>query len=194
MSVDLDFADLDARIDARLAALTRRAGSGMSFASDPDDPGDDLAQLLDLARTPGGDATGVLHFAADGDDGGSLARARRECAAFFRDVWRELSSLAVVRTGEVAYSRVGWTGDATTALARDIAPAEAAAHAAAVDTALRSCLHRLRLLTTIAAAASRIAALIATPGAGVMALPVAYRCVRDVYDEEQGRTPWPTMK
>jgi len=181
----IDFDALDARVEARLSALARRSDGGISFgAGDEPDGVADLARLLDLARGAGHDEDVALNFAAaDAALEGPLARARRECAAFLRQIWREVTSLALVRTGELASTRVTWTGNATLVIASSASAQDLGRHHAAVAAALRSASDRLRLVTMIAAAASKIAAMIAVPGAGVAALPVAYRCVRDVYDE-----------
>ena len=56
-------------------------------------------------------------------------------------------------------------------------------HDAAVRAAVTASVGRIRLLVTIAGAAGKIATMIATPGAAVMALPVAYKCVRDMYEQ-----------
>lgn len=49
----IDFDALDARVEARLSALARRSGGGLSFgAGDEPDGVADLARLLDLARSP----------------------------------------------------------------------------------------------------------------------------------------------
>lgn len=182
----IDFDALDARVEARLAALAHRSGGGISFSAG-DEPEEIavLARLLDLARGAGHDEDAALNFAADAAAAteGPLARARRECAAFLHQVWREVTSLALVRTGELAVTRVTWTGSATLVFVPDASAQDLGRHHDSVVVALRAASDRLRLVTMIAATASKIAAMIAIPGAAVTALPVAYRCVRDIYDE-----------
>lgn len=167
--------DLDARVAARLAALTHRAGLPLGA---PDDLGG-LGRLFDLARHLG------QHDLLDGH--AELLAARRECEAFLRDALRDLGP-ADVRS-EHAASRVQLDGDARTALAPDITPEAARAHALAVAAALAAAARRLRLLAAVTTAAAAIAALITAPGAGLVALPIAYRCVRDVYDPPRAPGP-----
>lgn len=194
-----DFNQLNAMLDLTLGALARRAradADGEAYISfcagdDPAESGADvLWRLVERARGDDArearpssfDAAGV----EDGQKDGLLARAQRECTQLIGQVLGTLSHPIVVDTGEGGArirTHVGWTGDVDTHLAREVTTAEVAAHAAAMEASLAASGRQLRMLTMIMAAASRIAAVIATPGAAVMALPIAYRCVRDLVDQ-----------
>jgi len=171
-------------LDARLAALERRAVGDVSF--DSAGPGADPAtealwRLVEHAR---GEDDEPVSFDAESFSGGLLARASHELSALVADVLRDASQQAVVETGAGPRlrTRVGWMGDAVTVVGPAISTAEIDAHAVALAAALSASARRLRLLTLVAVAASKIATIIAVPGAAVTALPIAYRCVREVYE------------
>ena len=198
-----DFNQLNAMLDATLGALVRRAradAEGEAYVSfcAGDDPAESEADVLwrlverargdeaREARPLSFDAAGAENGQKDGQKNGLLARAQRECTQLIGQVLGTLSHPIVVDTGEGGArirTHVGWTGDVDTHLAREVTTAEVAAHAAAMEASLAASGRQLRMLTMIMAAASRIAAVIATPGAAVMALPIAYRCVRDLVEQ-----------
>lgn len=179
-----EFAAIDARVDAVLAALARRqSGDDLSFAAPADPAADELAGLIAAADDPNAD----LQFSTETSEGGGLfAGLQAEFAEFTRVLWRELTHLAIVETrGDRGALRtsIGWTGDTTCMIAGTVEPARAHAHAVAVTIAVAGFTRRLRLLTTLATAAGKIAAMVATPGGALAALPVAYKCTRDLYDQ-----------
>lgn len=181
-----EFAAIDARVDAVVAALARQQTGEVSFAA-PADP--DVAALADLIAGAD-DPLSAMQFSSDPGGGGPLADLQAEFAAFTRKIWRELTHLALVETRDrdvVLRTSVGWTGDTTCVIAGRVDPARAHAHALAVAAAVAGFTRRLRLLTTLATAAGKIAAMVATPAGALAALPVAYKCARDVY--EQFKTP-----
>jgi len=178
--VNDEFTAIDARIDAVLAALARRQSGDVSFAAPADPAADELAALIASADDPNAD----LQFSSDADSG-LFAGLQAEFAEFTRTLWRELTHLAIVETrGDRGALRtsIGWTGDTTCEIAGTVDPARAHAHAVAVTVAVAGFTRRLRLLTTLATAAGKIAAMVATPGGALAALPVAYKCTRDLYD------------
>ncbi len=185
----IDFADFEGRVDAVLAAaVDHAAGGGLSFDA-PVDP--EVASLADLiASARAADDEAALHFSAGG---GLFDDLRREFNAFVAGVWRDLTHLAVVDTaaGErvECHTRIGWTGDTTCFVAPGTPRERVLVHDAAVRAAVTVSVGRIRLLVTIAGAAGKIAAMIATPGAAVMALPVAYKCVRDLYEQWINKSP-----
>lgn len=185
----IDFADFEGRVDAVLAAaVDHAAGGGLSFDA-PVDP--EVASLADLiASARAADDETALHFSTGG---GLFDDLRREFNAFVAGVWRDLSHLAVVDTtaGErvECHTRIGWTGDTICCVAPGTPRERVLVHDAAVRAAVAVSVGRMRLLVTIAGAAGKIAAMIATPGAAVMALPVAYKCVRDMYEQWRRASP-----
>ena len=193
MSERLDLDVLDGMLDARLDALMRRARAedDVSFGAGGDgaDPAtESLWRLVEQAQ-PGGEP---LSFDPDAGEPGPLARARRECAQLADAVLRDLAHPVVVETGPDRpriRTQIGWTGDADTRVAPHASVAEVTAHAVAVEASVRASTRRLRLLTMIVTAAGTIAAMLVAPGAAAMALPIAYRCVRDVYEQWSASTP-----
>lgn len=184
-----DFAEFEGRVDAVLAAAAgHAAGGGLSFDAPVAPEVASLADLIACARAADDEAS--LHFSAGG---GLLDDLRREFNEFAARVWRELTHLAVVDSvaGELVecHTRIGWTGDTIRFVAPGTSRERMLAHDAAVRAAVTASVGRVRLLVMIAAAAGKIAAMIATPGAALMALPVAYKCVRDLYEQWRGNSP-----
>lgn len=213
--------DLEAMLEARLAALARRDGEGdgeVSFAVEgsADAEVEALWQMLQRARQQGEEA---VAFDVDASArAGRLAREQGEHAQVLSRMMERLSHPIIVETREAhahIKTTVGWTGDMATYVARGTtqarsapagsapagsAPAERApeivAHEAALEASLVTNLRRLRLLTLVLIAAGKIAAMIATPSAALRALPIAYKCVRDIYQQwaeqsaDTGETPW----
>lgn len=178
-----DFAAFEGRVDAVLAAAAgHAAGGGLSFDAPVAPEVASLTDLIACARAADGET--ALHFSAGG---GLLDDLRREFNAFVASVWRELIHLAVVDSvaGDrvECHTRIGWSGDTIRFVAPGTSRERVQAHDAAVRVAVATSVGRVRLLVMIAAAAAKIAAMIATPGAAVMALPVAYKCVRDMYEQ-----------
>jgi hypothetical protein len=188
-SAPIDFADFQGRVDAVLAAaVDHAAGGGLSFDAPVDPEVVSLADLIASARAADDEA--ALHFSAGG---GLFDDLWREFNAFVAGVWRDLTHLAIVDTaaGESVqcHTRIGWTGDTTCFVAPGTPRERVLVHDAAVRAAVTVSVGRIRLLVTIAGAAGKIAAMIATPGAAVMALPVAYKCVRDLYEQWINKRP-----
>jgi hypothetical protein len=192
-----DLAELDAMLEATLAALRRRAEPDadclVSFGVG--DPGattevDELWRLVEHARGAGeDDGESLVSFGAGEHDEGMLARAKRECSQLIDGLLSSLAHPHVIETGEGRTrirTRVGWLGDTSTHVEAGAPPAELAAHVAALQASLATSAHRLRLLAMVVTAASKIAPLIATPAGAVIALPIAYKCVRDIHQRWSG--------
>lgn len=195
---------LDAMVDARLAALERRAArSDVSFAlgGPPEHADPELERLWQMVERARGEGDAPVSFAGDGAEAaaspGLVTRVLGELGGLVRDA----SQQAVVSRPRLR-TRVGWTGTVVTHAAPGVTSAELEAHAAEVAAAVETSAQRLRLVSLVLVAAGKIAALIAAPGAAVTALPIAYRCVRDVYEqwrasgahEGTGGTAWRQRK
>ncbi len=196
-----DYARFDAMLHEQLEGLARRAERVGSYSVEPEPEPEpvtgsleDLWQLVELARVE--DETAVEFAPSEGE--GLLASARRECAQFLRATLEKVTSAASVRSEAGVHTRIGWAGDATTLVRHGLSEAEVDRHLTAVQASVTRSGERLRVLTAIVTAAGRIAAIIATPTAAVTALPVAYRCVKDVWNKWRasqseatpGGTPW----
>lgn len=134
------------------------------------------ATLDALGRRAAVDADGGEVSFGVGDDVGGLARIEGLLAVFV--------DACVVETGEGSTrmrTRVGWRGDTISELPPGVTAAQVTAHVAATAAALEERARRLHGLAMVLGAAGRIAAMIAVPGGAVMALPLAYECVRDIH-------------
>lgn len=197
MSRHAEFAELDAIVDARLSALARRARaeadadvsfttSGEASSTEPDE----LWRLIALARNQ--DDQQFQSFTTDPPDAGQEDQALHGCSQLLQRALGTLIYGHYVETGEGASrirTQIDWTGDMNTYLLPGVSPTDQAAHAAAMEDALAKSIRLVRLSAIILIAAGRIAALIATPGAALAALPIAYRCVRDIYDQWNTSNP-----
>lgn len=208
MSTAPDLAELDAVLDTTLAALIRRAevgtgaDSGMVSFGVGEEGGaatpevEELWQMVALARGQGsggrtGEGTDEAMVSFEAGEGatsegaaGMLARIRRESSELVTGLLSALIDPHVIETGEGPTrirTRVGWLGDTSTALARGVTPQLVAAHVAATAAELDTSAERLHVLAMVLSTASKIAAVIAAPGGAVMALPIAYKCVREAH-------------
>lgn len=110
-----------------------------------------------------------------------------QVAAFFDKVHESLRNYAAIDTGledgRIGLTLVSWTGDFQTVWARGLALDDAQQHTAAVALALRTRDAWLRLGLTVARGAIQLTALFSVNPA--LALPAAYRFVRQVIDQVQ---------
>lgn len=175
-----DLADFKRRVDAALAAYLGQTGGEMAYSVPTP-----LAHLIDLVRAADDPQPGA--HTTDTPAADTLADLRRDFAAFTREAWREWTHLAVVDTrmdGRAQLStRIGWTGDTISVSGGEVGAAELHTHGLALAAAVRSCTRRIALLATTASAARKIMTLIPSPAGAAMALPIAYKFVRDIYQQ-----------
>jgi hypothetical protein len=157
----------------RLAAFV--AAGGPAPALPPGLEAPELALFDTLATEESGQAAlGVAAF--------------DQVGAFFARVQDALRSFAAIDTvladqGRIGLTVVSWTGDFRTVWPRGLALAEAERHAAAVHVALRTRDAWLRLGATVTRGALQVATLLSV--SPVLAVPAAYRFVRQVIDQVQ---------
>lgn len=118
-----------------------------------------------------------------------------QVSAFFDRVRDALAGYAAIDTGigsrRAALTLVSWTGDFRTVWASGLALDDAKRHTAAVALALRTRDAWLHLALTVLAGALQLAALFAANSA--LALPAAYRFVRQVIDQVQALHGLPAL-
>ena len=85
----------------------------------------------------------------------------------------------------LAVTRINWTGDALTVLAADAALDDLRVHAASLRRELLTRNLRLRMFSTVTIAAGKISLALTTPGAALMALPMAYQFVSQLSQQWQ---------
>ena len=194
-------------LDDTLSALLRRADTGsdggmVSFGADDGGtapPGlEELWQMIECVRERGSglgtdaDEEAMVSFGVGEDGDGMPARIRNESSELVDGLFSDLAKPYVIVTGEGPArirTRVGWLGDASTELTRSVTSEVIAAHVAATETSLSTSAIRLRMLVMVVIAAGKIATMIATPAGAVMALPIAYKCVREVYQRWSALAP-----
>jgi len=194
-------------LDDTLSALLRRADASsdegmVSFGVGARDTAppvvEELWQMIECARGQGTgeDDEAMVSFGVGEDGEGTLARIRRESSELVDGLLSALAKPYVIETGEGPTrirTRVGWLGDTSTDFARGVSSEVIAAHVATTEASLSTSAHRLHMLVMVVIAAGKIATVIATPGGAVMALPIAYKCVREVYKRWSASSADPTM-
>ncbi|MCX4245233.1 hypothetical protein [Paraliomyxa miuraensis] len=190
-----ELAELDAMLDATLQALLRRAnaadnGDGMVAFDVGEADVEELWWMIEQARDPAGlardDEAPISFEVGDADETheGRIARLYRESAEKLDGLLSSLATPHVIETGEgPAYirTRMGWLGDTRTETAPGVPASLLAAHVATTEASLTQSAHRMYVLAKIVSAAATIASAIAAPSGALMALPIAFKCVRDVH-------------
>ncbi len=182
----LDYTSFDAMLEARLDALAVRAARGSSFSTGVMDEVDPVWHLVELARAQDDGRDEMFSF--DDADAGLWDTARQECADFLERALELISHPASVRSPELGtriHTNVSWTGDTTTLVQTRVSSAQIEAHMTRVGHAIERSHRLLRMLTSILVAAGRIAVIIATPAGAARAVPIAYRCVKEVWKQWQ---------
>lgn len=124
-----------------------------------------------------------------------LQQAVGRTDAFFDKIRETVRDCTVVETnigdGRVAVTRVSWMGDMRTTWLSGLPADDAHLHLRAVSLALRTRDAWLRLALTVVRGAVQLAALFAA--APLLALPAAYRFIRQVIDQVQALRAEPAL-
>lgn len=183
---------LVARQQARAAAPPASADGSVSFDvsgfTEPAETGAEADLLLlmgeaeaeERGETPKG---GDVHFGIEDSFGGRWSEAKAEFDAFVEKINKDVFHFAVVESGSFARTEVDWSGDAVTVLAEGASAREIRQHAETLRRDLMQRNLRLRMFTTVATAAGKITVLLTTPGAALLALPMAYKFVSQLSDQ-----------
>jgi hypothetical protein len=191
LSAALD--DVPARLDGlvtRVQAKQQKAASGVSFdvaALEPEPgPEGELLSLLgdaDSAARSGAGPEGVS-FGIGEPVSEAWAAAKAQFEALLEQVDREVLHFAWVETKVagllVARTSVDWTGDATTVWTDGISDEQMSLHHRTLNVAAQTRNIKMRLFFTVAGGATKMAALMATPGGVVLALPAVYQYVKQI--------------
>ncbi len=162
--------------------------AGVAFAALPAPEAELLATLSDI-ESP-------ISFEAPGPE----ERARQETSSqwrvFVEQVRRMVSHYARIETemggALIGQTAVGWTGDFDTVWGGDVSADSMGLHHQSVQLALGSRLALIRLLTIVGTGATKLALRLSVPGAQLLALPAAWKFVRDVLEEL--RRSWPELQ
>lgn len=150
----------------------------------------DLAQAESELRRF--DLAGVAFSAAETED---EAATRRQFEGFVAQMQRMIAQYAYVETVfgvAVARSSVSWTGNFTTRWAVASPPAHIALHRQAVQTALGSRMALVRLAAIVVGGAVGLTVKTTIPGGSLLAIPAAWKFVRNVLEEL--RAAWPALQ
>mgnify|MGYP001247333403 CR=1 FL=1 len=201
-SADPDFAVFEAEMESALTRLDglfppaapAEAGQGaVSFdvaafsAVDEASPEGQLLALIQEAET--GQADKGVSFGIGETVSDAMQKAQADFDAFMERINRDVLNFAQVESGAadspLAVTRINWTGDALTVLAADAALDDLRVHAARLRRELLTRNLRLRMFSTVTIAAGKISLALTTPGAALMALPMAYQFVSQLSQQWQ---------
>lgn len=182
------------RLDGLFPAAPTEAGQGaVSFdvaafsAVDDASPEGQLLALMQEAETSQADkgvSFGIGETVSD-----TMQKAQADFDAFMERINRDVLNFAQVESGAadspLAVTRINWTGDALTVLAADAAIDDLRAHSRSLRRELLSRNLRLRMFSTVTIAAGKISLALTTPGAALMALPMAYQFVSQLSQQWQ---------
>jgi hypothetical protein len=182
------------QIDDLVARKQQRQAAGVSFAA----PGEEepeselesnLFALLEDAEKEGQPASGEVSFALGEEPvkepvSQAFLSARAGLEALVEQFNREVLHYAWVETniGEqrVAQTVMNWSGDAQTVWIEGVNQSQIALHNRTLKIATQTRNMRLRMFTTIAGGAAKLAGLMATPGGAILALPAVYQFVKQI--------------
>lgn len=192
-AAEVALAQADTALEAvpdRLDSLVGQAQSGLlgpaSFSAGGEGGlGPAEAELLaSLGTLPGGpvvESYGLLDKLPD------MKESQREFLEAFERLQQLLTHLAWVETrldgSLLARTIVDWSGDLGTVWNNDVGEAQLHLHQRSLAVALASRVALLRLLSTVLMATAKIAVLLSTPGAQLLALPAAWRYVTQILKE-----------
>jgi hypothetical protein len=142
------------------------------------------AQAVESGAVPSGDQ---VSFGFTDSFGGKWAEVKVEFDAFMEKINRDVLHFATIETeadGKIfARSQVDWSGDAVVVFAEGASDENLLAHSRQFQRELMQKNLRLRMFATVATAAGKITLMLTTPGAAVMALPLAYKYVSQLSEQ-----------
>lgn len=174
--------------DARLDKLVRSQAGGISFSIPDYSPGSPESQLLALlgAVEPGREWESASFESGDTQTS-QWGKAATEFHEFMQRLNQVVGHFAWVETQVnsrlVVRSSVGWTGNLDTAWSMSPTGEMAELHQRTLRLALSSRTALLRAFGIISAGAVKLTALVASPAGAVLALPAAWKFIRQVQAE-----------
>lgn len=184
-------ADATTNADRRLAVFVDRAqkadGISFSLVDEVARPEQELGRLLgDLGTDPQTTSFGIGDRARSG-----LAEAGQQFGAYLERLEQQLSHFAWVETHSagrlVARTAVDWTGSVETQWYGRVTATHTVMHRRTLGLALQSRHSLLRTLAVVTRNAIRLAklpVLLTTPGGALLALPLAWRFIQDLRNEQ----------
>jgi hypothetical protein len=199
LQLEQDEAQLDDLLTAlnstpdRIDALVRRTQmadtASISFeAASPDPLPEPEAELLDMIHTINSPTVGVS-FAVGDEHKSNLETAYHQFNDDMARLLRQVANFAWVETelsGDlVARSVVSWTGDLDTNWASGLKEEIYQLHKRSLIQALATRNIALHAVTITAHSALKLSVLLATPGGGLLALPLVWKYVKQIMADVQ---------
>jgi hypothetical protein len=172
------------RIDALVESAQPAGMGGISFAAvSLEDLPEPETELMDLVQTINKPAAGVS-FAVGGEDQSKLEAAFAQFGADMEHLLRLVTHFAWVETNLegtlVGRSIVSWTGDMDTSWKSGLKDEVHQLHKSSLNQALATRNLVLHAVTITAKSAAKLAVLLATPGGAILALPVAWKFIKQI--------------
>ena len=177
----------------RSVLIQQKAASGVAFSITDVQPESELeSELLSLMAISEADALGRpipgdVSFGIIDSAGEVLGQAKKKFENLVVQVNHEILHFAWVETviaeKIVARTQVNWGGDALTILDDATSTEQLSLHQRTLQVVSRTRNLKLRLLFTVTSGAAKLAALMATPGGAVLALPAVYHYVIRILDQ-----------
>jgi hypothetical protein len=177
------------RIDALVRQAQMANTAGISFdAASPDPLPEAEAELLDMVQTINSPAVGVS-FAIGSEQQSDLETAFHQFNDDMTRLLRQVANFAWIETelsGDlVARSVVSWTGDLDTNWASELKEEIYQLHKRSLTQALATRNIALHAVTITAHSALKLSVLLATPGGGLLALPLVWKYVKQIMADVQ---------
>jgi hypothetical protein len=180
--------DVPQRLDQLVERSQKRrieSAQGLSFAATLSEQESDAeSELLTLLAETDRDAAGGISFGIGDLTSQAWQSARAQFDALIAQIDRDVLHFAWVETdvaGQlIARTTIDWSGDTQTVFDAGISSNMAGLHENTLKTVTRTRQLRLRLFVTIASGSAKVAALLASPGGALLALPSVYQYVTQI--------------
>jgi len=163
----------------------QQPAEGVSFDTNMGEPeAGPESELLALLAATDRAAAGEVSFGIGDLTTQAWVAARAQFDALIAQIDRDVLHFAWVETdfaGQlIARTSVSWNGDTQTVFDGGITPGLADLHESTLKTVSHTRQLRLRMFVTIASGSAKVAALLASPGGAVLALPAVYQYVTQI--------------
>lgn len=184
LTSQMALADVPDRIESLVQHARASGGVGISFAPPPaealPEPESDALELLHALEMP---AVG-LSFAAGSEERRGLDNAFTQFKADMDNLMRLVTHFAWVETQQdnllIGRTIVGWSGDLDMLWRSGLAPQAQELHQLSLSQALASRNILLHAAVVTVRSAAKLAVLLTTPGGAVLAIPVAWKFIKEV--------------
>lgn len=182
-AVQAALADVPQRVDRLVQQAQVSGGVGVSFAAAETTLPEPEAEALELLHALEMPAVG-LSFAVEGEQRRSLDQAYEDFRADMDNLFRLVSNFAWVETRQaealVGRTVVSWSGDLSTTWKLGLPPENQDLHRRSLQQALATRHIVMHALVVTTSSAAKLALLLTTPASAVLALPVAWKLVKQI--------------